>query len=314
MLYELKIIKVMKKINKVLVGLELDSFDEKLLEGSKEIVNTLIPKEISFVNVYEPIEVSAPVLKKFPNILSLKEIVQHQCVSQLIKEADYLNLEDTKRRFYAVEGTPLTKILNLINQNKIDLLIMGKKFDVEEHQISQQKMIRKANCDVLLVLEEKKQSLSNIFVPIDFSENSKKALLRAIKIAKRAKSKITAHHTFEVPIGYSKTGKSFEEFSTIMEINAQKEMEAFLSDVENNEVISRSFSLTPNGDIVGDIIANANALKADLIMIGAKGRTDLSSIFLGSVAEGVADKTSQASVWICKTGKEPMDFIDLLTK
>ena len=86
--------------------------------------------------------------------------------------------------------------------------------------------------------------------------------------------------------GYSKTGKSFEEFAQIMKENAQKDCDEFLSDVDTKGVeINPVYVLADSDDDYEHIITSANASKADLIVVGAKGRTNLSAFFVGSVTE-----------------------------
>lgn len=38
------------------------------------------------------------------------------------------------------------------------------------------------------------------------------------------KIKIIAHHSYSVPMGYSKSGKNFKEFAGIMKLHAEKNM------------------------------------------------------------------------------------------
>jgi universal stress protein A len=58
---------------------------------------------------------------------------------------------------------------------------------------------------------------------------------------------------------------------------------------------------TIKGEVSTTVVAAAESLKADLIVMGTHGRTGLTHALLGSVAEGVA-RSAHTSVLTVRTG------------
>jgi hypothetical protein len=71
--------------------------------------------------------------------------------------------------------------------------------------------------------------VSNILVPVDFSKHSELALKLADQIKESAPdSNITGCHLFQIPLGYSKTGKTDKEMEVLMRKHAQKDFTRFM--------------------------------------------------------------------------------------
>ncbi len=71
-----------------------------------------------------------------------------------------------------------------------------------------------------------------------------------------------------------------------MEKNAKKEYRKFIKSIDTNGIKPKViYSLDKNDDSVEIIYEMAESLQPDCIVIGAKGRTATTAIFLGSLAE-----------------------------
>ena len=120
-------------------------------------------------------------------------------------------------------------------------------------------------------------------------------------------------HLYEVPHGYSKTGKSFEEFSEIMKENAKKDFKKFASKHENSNL--ECVMLLKNGDNIGNQITEyGKEIEADLILLGSRGRSASAAILLGSTAEKLIKANKELPMLIFKKKGETMGFFDALFK
>jgi nucleotide-binding universal stress UspA family protein len=128
-----------------------------------------------------------------------------------------------------------------------------------------------------------------ILVPVDGSENCNNALLEAIKIAKITGGTITTLNVY--PRWTTHIVDSKEAIPEIL----QSEAETILSQTkkmagaEGFEVQT----LMVDGDAVQQIVKTANDGNFDLIVMGARGKSMLKGLILGSVSTGVLKNASR---------------------
>ncbi len=132
----------------------------------------------------------------------------------------------------------------------------------------------------------------NILVPVDLSHQSTRAFKVALDIAKKRNSKITIltcidvyawHHLYYELRANSKLIK--EQTKVV-----KKHFEKLESLAKKNNISVRSKILTSES-VLHDIVTFAKSQKHDLIVIGSHGRTGFDKWLLGSVANGVSQKT-----------------------
>jgi len=123
---------------------------------------------------------------------------------------------------------------------------------------------------------------------------------------------VILHHIYNVPSGYHKSGKSFDEFAGIMKENAEKKLDKSVKnkdlDVANSKYI---FSLDANNNIARKIFEVAENEGTHLIVIGSRGRTGPASILLGSTAEKLTTYSNR-NIIIVKDKRHNMDLFDAL--
>ena len=128
-----------------------------------------------------------------------------------------------------------------------------------------------------------------ILVPVDGSENCYSALREAIRIAKLTDGKITVVHVYvrHSPALLEDKEAWLEDLKdaakTVLD-DAKK-----IASVEGFEVET----LLLDGDAVHEIVKTVDDQHFDLIVMGAKGKSNLSKIFLGSVSSGVLKNASR---------------------
>ncbi|MFB5628993.1 MAG: universal stress protein [Nitrosarchaeum sp.] len=124
--------------------------------------------------------------------------------------------------------------------------------------------------------------MDKILVPIDGSSNSVRGLEQAIALAKNDNSSITLLHVVILPpvhvIGHSqdKVKKSL-----------LKKSQKFINDAEDrctNQNISFITKIIYGSDPAYDIEQFLKKNKHNMIVIGAKGKSKLKRLFLGSVS------------------------------
>jgi universal stress protein A len=126
-----------------------------------------------------------------------------------------------------------------------------------------------------------------ILVGIDFSEHSQRALDEAVGLAQQFGAEVTLFHCFELPIpafgrhpSATVPPESYVDAvreAALQSIRLWGEM-AKEKGVRVKEEISAGFA-------ANEIAVLAEKIRADLIVIGTRGRTGFKHVLLGSVAE-----------------------------
>ncbi len=131
----------------------------------------------------------------------------------------------------------------------------------------------------------------NILVPWDDSKYSNRAFKVALEIAKRFDSKIIGITCIDVVF----RGHWYYE-SEYYSKKLGKQKKYILEKISQFEKVARknsnqfSFKIFETHSTVMKIVSFAKLKKIDLIIIGAHGRTGWNRLFLGSVANGVAQR------------------------
>jgi nucleotide-binding universal stress UspA family protein len=120
----------------------------------------------------------------------------------------------------------------------------------------------------------------NILVPIDMSEQSDRAVRAAADLAKLAAGKVRLMHVKERQVIVGKGGGSFEmEEPEETEHLFQKEQNLL---EELGVPVTTSLHRAQLGHVAAEIVDEATASQADVIVMGSRGRGALGHLLLGS--------------------------------
>jgi hypothetical protein len=128
-------------------------------------------------------------------------------------------------------------------------------------------------------------------------------------------------HAYNVPIGYYKTGKSFEQFAEIMKGHAEKNYKNFLQtevcqigsvcqikDLKGIKVTPLFILEKKPAKAIEEVIKNHDI---DLLVIGARGRHAGAGVLLGSVTEHQIRTTTVPILAVKKKGTG-MNLLDAI--
>jgi universal stress protein A len=133
-------------------------------------------------------------------------------------------------------------------------------------------------------------NIKRILVPVDYSPSSRTALRFATEIGHRFGASLDVVHVWDRPsyvsdVVMSRTDLlSTKSLIVLIEENARRDLAQFLASAElpaGTAFISRLAA----GDPASALLHELKAGMYDLVVIGTHGRTGLSHILLGSVAE-----------------------------
>ncbi len=295
---------------KILVALDLSKMDEILLRYTKIIANQIKPSTLYIMHVISDKNIPESILDRFPD---LQEGNDESVVEEINNKVSPI-LADTspKPEVIIQKGSPIEKLLHFSSTKSIDLILMGRKASLVGSGLVSSHIARECPTSILFVTENYADQVSKVMVPCDFSSHSLKAVRSAEGIL-AGNGTINLLHIYQVPVGYTKVGKTFEEFGAIMEENAIKDSKLFkkqyaLSDYQCD------FQLQRDDEVSTMIFDHAKKEDAHLIVMGSRGRTKTSALLMGSVAEKLVFEDSDIPVLIVKSKGENMGFFKTLLK
>lgn len=274
-------------IKKMIVCLDQTPLDQTLIEHAAFIAKVNQTKKIYFTNVIKNLSIPKEILEEFPNLVENMVNERKEAMEKLVEE-HFPKIKGISISYVVKEGNLSKKILKLAEEKSVDMILIGRKVDLPGTGVASQRLARRASCSLLIVPEGSKPKINRLLVPSDFSEYSKDALEEAIMIVEKhgGNAEIICQNVFSVPTGYHFTGKSYEEFTEIMRMHAEINYKKFIRKIDTKGLkIIPIYTKDDDDDPVQEIVNMALEQNVDGIIIGAKGRTAATALFIGSMAE-----------------------------
>lgn len=306
----------MKPFSRIMVSLDLTEMDAILLQFVCHFIkiNPFI-KDIYFFHVEKDFE---NICKNGNGILQNKVPNDEQFRIQMCDEVKkYLDSNvNINVHYQIVEGDTLKQLLHWSRIKFIDLIITGRKFSDHRKKVFMEKLARKSECSILFVPENYRPGFSKILIPVDFSSRTDN-VFEAVNMIKEnlPHAQFLCQHVVEVPSGYTRIGKTYEEFSTIMIGHAKERWEKYKNEHDIDVLHPHPiFTVNENGSIAKSIIDFAHQQHVDMIMMGSKRQTGASVFFLGSVGEELVTRDKDILLLLVKYQKKPYDFFKAMKK
>lgn len=303
----------MYRYKKIMVHLNLDKHDEKLIKHAGFISKMAKSDEICFVHVADTLNIPEEIKKIYPELASPVDEAVENRMKETVKTY-FRGDPETQTTFKVFEGPLLGILISCSKEYDIDLLIAGQSEDKSSEMFTlSEKLARKAFCSVLIIPRNRKAFLEKIVVAVDFSDNSLNALDVGSAFAKAAGLEhIYILNTYRIPKGFFKTGKSYEDFADIMLENAKSKLKALLPKANLKSVgIKPYFRQTDN--VVEGVNRFSDEIDADLVVVGARGRSgDIAAILLGSVTEGLIRNLNRPLLAVKEKG-EGLNILEALS-
>ncbi len=308
----------MYPIKRILVALDLTAMDVELIRFAAFVLKNTPADRLYFVNIIRKFHIPESVMKEFPGLVDTAIGERKEKMMSVVQ--DNFDMDDVKKKqvklqYIVKDGAPAKKLLQIAQDSDIDLIIAGRKVSLEGSGVMVQRLARRAACNLLIVPEGSEPNIRKILIPSDFSEHSELALETAVDIARLTGTNVqlVVQNVYNVPPGYHYSGKSFEEFSAIMEKHARKEYKTFIKKIDlKNQKIKDVYSLDKNDNLMSDIYDKAIEIEADMIIIGAKGRTAATALFLGSIAERAIQMNSRFPLLVVRPKGQNAGFFDFI--
>lgn len=271
----------MKKYSHLLLALDVYENDTALIEEALELAK-INKAEISFIHVTPHVISSVPFAYDFQDA-----VTQHAK-----KEIDFLKAKYklTDKQIFLRQGQAKQEVVKLAQELKADLILCGSH---GKHGLSlvlgstANGILHAAGVDVLTIrIDDKGKHLTsfpykNIVLATDLFEDNIKVREAALNIAELFKAKL---HLIHVVVDVAALGYyPAVEFDLTGE--AKKQITALIKK-ENLPIDAKNVHVQI-GLPKQEILALAEQVKAELIVVGSHGRKAFSSAVLGSTANAV---------------------------
>jgi len=294
-----------------MVGMDLSAMDEVLLKNVKHLVSILKIEKLYFVHVAKDLSIPEEIKNTYPNHLAP---VDETIRKGILHELTVAGIGNIPYEVLVTEGNPMETMLRWCKIKDVDLLVMGRKPEISGSGSLAKNLAQRAPTSILFVPEKADiQHINLILVPVDFSDYSVLTLQLAQGIIKENSGSIVCCHLYEVPAGYSKTGKSYSEFSGIMLENAKNNYRKFIEKAGLGD-IPCEFILKDDKSEANHILSLAEKKQADFVILGSRGRSTSAAILLGSVSEKLIQLNNGIPTLVLKKRGENMGFLEALFK
>ncbi len=295
----------MKEYKKILTTLDMSELDDLLVDYTLKMAKYLDAKTIYGAHIipvilipnFIKLDPSNYFLPTAPAVEKIREKVFNE-IKTKSGETDlsiHIKIE---------EGRPFAKLMKMVNDVKPELLIFGKKEKSEGSGITSKRVAHNAEADLLLVPQSADLNIQKIIVPVDFSENSHRAIqvVQQLKKAMKLNGKIDLVHVLDASVVEQYASyKIYEELNTLLPKVANQQFQKFINqyglDESNFNLI---YKMTEGGNIANTLLEFAEQEDYQLIVMGAKGHSYFSNFVFGSVAETLIDLTHELPIMIIR--------------
>jgi nucleotide-binding universal stress UspA family protein len=261
----------------MLVAIDFSKSSENVLKNSIKFAKTF-KSEITLIHI----------LPDYIDDEKVSVLVKNASSARLKELSDKINEEGVDVGNPILEyGNYCDKIVNASDKLNANLIIVGTgeklKKDAFQLGTTAEKIIKKSSKPVLVVKNDQDSDIQNIICPVDFSEESNRALNSAITLSRMFNAKLLIlsvytffQHTYRLDQKIINEQRKLEQ---------EKELTKFLK--EFNLVDINVVKKIVGGEPAEEILKAIKKNNSDLLIMGTTGKSGISKILMGSVTEKV---------------------------
>ncbi len=290
-------------MKRILICLSLDPFDEHLVRYVKQLAPLTGKAQIHVVHVM------ADTPQGFPN-LDLADALDEDSdgfdPEDLRSYAEKLGLPGHKLIVAVLKGSASEEILRYLHAWEIDLLLLGKRNHDEGSGYLAAQLASRSPASIWAVPDVEAPQFERVLVATDFSDPSKRAFRCAIEVADGLgqNPQMTVFTAFHVPTGYFKAGMTYDQMADRIREATADGLKDWLKELEIPRFAVQTEVAEDDRGTAAAILDAAERNRADLIVIGSKGRSRLTAFLLGSTTDRLLRNNHRFPVLVARSADD----------
>lgn len=212
------------------------------------------------------------------------------------------------------QGSAVDEVAKVMQDRKPELLVIGAYGGEPDNKqplgTVAERLLALSPCSVLVYRPCPSQDIAKILCATDGSPTARMALDWAIDLAVReGLTGLDLVNAYEVPTGYIEAGMTYESARGKMKKLHEEDVAKVLSKVKDAPV--KIHTILDDGPSADVVCQTAEARRADLIVIGSRGRSVFARFLLGSVTTKVV-RQARTPVLVVKDATHKVGFIEAL--
>lgn len=287
----------MKSLNNWLLTLDLTDIDNLLLGYANFLADKLKPGKITFLHIFESSPLTEEMQELFQDSDQQKDL--HSIVRKELEEKiDAVFPDDIQTKLVLQKGNPTKHIFDYIENQKPDLLFLGKKEKYKGEGIFSKKIVRYVPCSVIFVPESVRYQLKQLLVPFNFNDHSAQAINFGQNLAEVFDADVQLQHVYQYPKQFFPYMPS-EDIEEKMREQVEKKMSEFKKEysIGEAEVI---FTLNKQEKLQDKIYSQITKSQTDLIVVGSESKKNIASFLKEDLSDKVINYSFGIPVFIYK--------------
>ncbi len=286
----------MTAFNRVMMACDLSDMDKHMLRFLKTIKGAVDIKKVYFIHIMPDVTLPKNADLEFHKLFSSEYPVDEKIEDKIKLDIEEVlgGEHDLSYDIEVVEGQPYQKLIHWAEVKEIGLLLVGRKKESQGSGITAKRVARHAHSNILFVPEGSSETLQRIMVPIDYSDNSARAMKVALDLQSSAVEdvEIIALHIIDMPpADYYMRPVEHTGFIKMLEDSAKKAYNDFMKKHEfDSEKVEPVFIDNMFNNTAAHLSDYAEEENMDIIVMGAQGHSAFNSFLFGSVTEKLLSK------------------------
>ena len=276
----------MNKLKTILVGVDFSECSRCALEQAVRLAKWN-NAGLRLIHALDPGTLSAAGEDLQPTLDELRGRMRQHAISRLAQWAEEAGAPADHSR-EVINGVPLEVLLGESRSHGADLLVLGITGDSllpTGAGALATKCLRKAATKVMLVKSGHAQPFQRIVACVDFSEGSGEVVAQAGRVAGRDRAEVHLLHVFQ---------PQWRDWTSMTELPALENFEKSYRAILEGNLKQYAERLPGRSTIIAvhpakthghGIAEYCRSIGADLVIMGAKGQTNLKYVLLGSTVE-----------------------------
>lgn len=294
------------ELNRVISALDLSALDQQIIALGNMLAPVFDMKQFYFMHIADDLTQPKEEDLYFHRLHSPDYPLDEKIKANIQKEVG-LTIEPPLAYGITVEvheGKPYKKLLHWATVKNADLVIVGRKEESSGSGITAKRLAHNLSSSILIVPERLAPAIQKIVVPVDFSDQSIKALQAAVRVAKKLTQEVevVALHVIEtVSLDQYPGNFGYLEHMEKMRTSSKASYEKMLRDhAIQYEGLQVVYLEDPILSISSQIKGYLDETPSDLVVMGATGHTHFENFLYGSVAEQLVDRYTASPILVLR--------------